>query len=75
VLYFHPQIINSADVFSTKTHTDTLTWSLVVESITTASGARLGGGRGAWRKLKGKENSEVRGSFYNPVSTKSCGTA
>lgn len=35
-----------------KTHTDSLTWSLVVESITTASGERLGGGTGGWRQYK-----------------------
>lgn len=45
--YIHPHVISQANLFCRQPRTDTLTWSLVVQSVTTASGARFGGGRGA----------------------------
>lgn len=66
--YFHPCIINSADIFCSKTHTDSLTWSPVVDSITTASGARLGGGRGAWGNLNKQKKVKYDGAFITASS-------
>lgn len=54
-------IISQANLFCSRPHTDTLTWSLVVQSVTTASGARFGGGRGAWwRSSTNKSNQTLR---------------